>query len=180
MELFKFSLRKFNLKIIFTKNKMYSITPEVMMNDDILYLIKVDGEEHSFTKSKEEAKLIIDSLAQSYIKEYKKEYSDRKIYREEEEDCIRVLTQSSNVFYTNAPKVRVIINFIPVGFSFLTRNRFELIKSENISTNASNNNETNIPVAPPAPKLLSISELRRYAREKGISVQSIYGYNPDY
>ena len=109
-------------------NKMpiYKVTPEVSMNDEVLYLVRVDGKECSFVRGEDEAKLVIDSMAVAEVSRLSKELVGRKIFRQEEGSCIKVLSQSENFMYTNAPKIRTTIDFVPVGYSFLTKNRLSL------------------------------------------------------
>lgn len=123
------------------------------MNDEVLYLVRVDGEECSFVRGESEAKLVIDSIAVSEVIRLSKELKGRKIFREENGTTIRILSQSENILYTNAPKVRTVIDYVPVGYSFLTKNRLSL--------------QGDIPVPPVAPTEEAIEEI--VSKKKSLS-----------
>ena len=106
--------------------KTIKITPEVRMDDKVLYLIRVDGEEMAFTNSSKEALLIVDSLAAAEQKRLGNEWT--KVFRQDlnEGQKVVISTQSLGYAINGGIYKAVTIDFIPVGHSYLVKGRHEL------------------------------------------------------
>lgn len=102
------------------------ITPEVSMDSRVLYLVRINGVEMTFVNSKEEAKLVVDSLAAELSREIENKHTE--VYRKDSADGTKVIISKQDlgsVFNSAIYQVKE-IDFLPVGHSILSCGRHEL------------------------------------------------------
>ena len=101
---------------------MESLTPEVKILDEKYYLIRSCGEEICICRSEEEAKLVIDSFAETEIINLREKNKSLNVYREDLEggNVVRVLSQRIGYFYSSA-----IVEEIYFDFRDLSMVRYE-------------------------------------------------------
>ncbi len=111
------------------ESKYITITPEVTVDDKILYLIRMDKEEMIFVNTEHEAQLVIDSIAAAESKRLKDKWT--KVFRQdlEIEQKIVLSTQALGVMMNGAITKVCTIDYIPVGHAILTKGRLALTAS---------------------------------------------------
>jgi hypothetical protein len=114
------------------QTKKIFITPEVSMDDKILFLIRQNGEELAFTNTSNEAILIVDSIAASEQKRLSNEWT--KVYRQDLDENRKVIISTQALGYiTNGAITKCsVIDFIPVGRATPVKNRYELTEEGNV------------------------------------------------
>lgn len=129
-------------------SELVNITPEVSMDSQISYLIRIDGQEMAFAKTEEEARLIIDSIANAETKRMTDEVTE--IFRNDSKDENRVVLSRKDlgVLYNSSVYKVMEVDYIPVGHALLTRSRHEL--------------PAKIPIPPPPP----LPQPRKLLKEK--------------
>lgn len=109
-----------------TNDNEMKLTPEVYMTDEIIYLIRIDGEEAFVVRNEKEAKLAIDSIAASE----EKSLSDEKtsVYRQDSNDgnSVTISTRTMGRFFNGPMKLYTKIDYVPVGFAKVKKGRLEL------------------------------------------------------
>jgi len=109
------------------------LTPELLMSEEMLYLIRVDGVELAFVNSEHIAKLAIDSLAASEVN--KLENDTTKVYRRDQKDGkkINISTQSVGVILNGKVTTVKRIDYIPIKRAVLLHGRHERDCEENLT-----------------------------------------------
>jgi hypothetical protein len=148
----------------------YKVTNELMLNERIVYLLRINKEEMMIVLTEPDAKLAIDSLAVSEENRLKKVYPNRRVFREEDERCIKVFTQTRGAIYDGSPNMKSEIDYIPIGCGVVVGNRFPIARIPDIL------NEINydIPPAPEAPGMWSRTELIQYAKQHKLEMPVNY------
>jgi len=106
-----------------------NLTPEVQMNSNILYLVRVDKEEVCFCSTEKEAILVIDSLAAAVQKEMVNEYT--KVFREDDKEGEKVIlfTQSIGFIMNGTIQQAKIFDYVPVSQSTYVKGRHPSLDS---------------------------------------------------
>ena len=110
-------------------NENIKITPEVFMDDSIIYLVCINGEQACFVRSEKEARLVVDSLA-SY--ENKLLQGHRvKIFREDLNNGQKVVLskQKIGLVMNSAISDVYTIEYTAVGRAILKKGRLDVTKS---------------------------------------------------
>lgn len=105
------------------------ITPEVSMDNAILYLVCINGEQACFVHSEREARLVVDSFAAS---ENKLLQGPRvKIFREDLNDGQKVVLsmQKIGLMMNSAISKVSTIEYMAVGRALLKKGRLDVTKS---------------------------------------------------
>lgn len=102
------------------------ITPEIMMDSSLLYLIRVNKKEVMFFNSEEQAILGVDSLAAQLAKELQSPTVEvyRKDFQEGNKTILSVKELGS--FYNSGVYKVKEIDYIPVGHGNIIKGRHEL------------------------------------------------------
>jgi hypothetical protein len=107
--------------------QLFKVTPEVHTTGKCIYVIRIDGEECNYAQTEQEALRVIESYTENYIKLYRKQYgATRKVFREGDEKCHRVLTQTPGWVVDGAPHVKNVIDYVRIGEVGVTKDRLEL------------------------------------------------------
>jgi hypothetical protein len=106
------------------------LTPEVTLSDDVLYLVRMNGEAITFVDCIERAKLVVDSFAAHEVKIMASDST--KVYRQDEQDGLRVVISTQSLGYVyNGPIVEsTVIDFIAVKGAVVTKSRLGLPRTE--------------------------------------------------
>jgi hypothetical protein len=79
------------------RGEHFKVTEEVVMTGDLTYLIRIDGEEMAVSTDFEEAKMIIDSLANAEMKRLRNDWT--QVFRHNENDDKKVIVSSQALGY---------------------------------------------------------------------------------
>lgn len=71
------------------------LTPEVILTKKILYLIKINGEEKIIVNEEDEAKLVMDSIADKEVKRLENEWT--KVFRRDQPDGLKISIATQNL-----------------------------------------------------------------------------------
>lgn len=112
---------------------MQSVTNQVSTTDDSMYLITGNGEEMFLVDNRDEALLVLDSLASHDVKIYEKR-RDYKVFRQDlnNGEKIVVSTQTTGLLYDGPPKVKVTFEMKKLAVAVLTSSRKPIIKRETL------------------------------------------------
>ena len=105
---------------------MYKITPEVCTTDNKCFIVRIDSEECCFVDSKAEALRVVESLTEAKIREF--ESPSKKVFREGNEDCYKVITQSLGYLYNGEPHIKCTIDYVEVPRAIVAKDRIALDK----------------------------------------------------
>lgn len=97
------------------------VTPEVLMDGEVVYLIRIDGSEAAFADCQEDAMLIIDSIANDETK--RMQNADTKVYRENLGSSISLSTQKIGKFINGSLTPHMKIEALPIGRATFSRSR---------------------------------------------------------
>ena len=118
-----------------------NLTPEIMLDDTVLYLIRaIHGtkkDEVMFVGAKNEAKLAVDSLAAERCKELEDEWT--KVFRQDLDKGRKVVisTQSLGRLLPNGSITEIeVIDYIRVPHGVIQKGRHELDDSESSSSSS--------------------------------------------
>lgn len=133
------------------------VTPEVQVGGQYLYLVRVDKEEMAFVESKEEAILVVDSLAASEQNRLKDDWTE--VFRQDTKEGREVVISTKALGYlVNGSLTKAVtIDCIPVCRASLIKNRHV------ISEAGSSDSQESVPI----PEVLE-----RMAKEAEISVET--------
>lgn len=144
----------------------YKVTDEVNMNNTTIFVVRVNGEMTCFVHSEQEVKLVIDSIANATANSIK----NRRVYREETGNSIKIITQNEGWAWNGAPKVKMEIDYVEVGQASVIKNRLALPEVESEASgdttdcvgSVGSTGTPVIPPAPPAPRLPTLEEMRKW------------------
>jgi len=104
------------------------LTEEVSLLDKTLYLIRVDSVEKVIVEGKDEAKLVLDSLAQNECNKLQSEWV--RVFRRDQTDGMKVSisTQSQGILINGFVKTTKRLDCIPVPCAFLVKGRHDTNK----------------------------------------------------
>jgi hypothetical protein len=106
-------------------SSVIQITPEVVTDGRMAYLIRVNQEEMCLVHTEEDAKLVIDSVAADEVRRMTNDYT--KVYRQDLEEGKRVIlsTQSLGTFVNGRIRQVEDIDYIQIGYVSLLKGRLE-------------------------------------------------------
>ena len=108
------------------------LTEEVSLLDKTLYLIRIDNVEKVIVEGKDEAKLVLDSLAQDECNKLQTDWV--RVFRRDQTDGMKVSisTQSQGILINGFVKTTKRLDCIPVRCAFLVKGRHDTTKLPNV------------------------------------------------
>jgi len=111
-----------------------NLTEEVSLTDKVLYLVRMDNEEKVIVEGKEQAMLVLDSLAQDECVKLQNDWV--RVFRRDQADGMKVSisTQTQGVLVNGFVRTTKRLDCIPVPCAYLIKGRHEF-KKDNYSDN---------------------------------------------
>ena len=112
-----------------SSKEVITLTPEVKLDTDTLYLIRINGEELAFADTEHEAKLVVDSFGD--FEQKRLTNVSTEVFRKDLDEGTKVVLtkRSLGYLYNGSMENAVVVDFVPVRRSIVTRGRHELDNS---------------------------------------------------